>query len=113
MNPTSNTDEISAALNALTADMAVSISWPTLYQWAGSSPLAVEHYAQLLRHWKQVWRSAREGTPAPTVFLYHGSAKLTLVRETTLDDPPAVALHDLAMIAPVREGAERPYRRRV
>ena len=104
MNPSSNTDEISAALNALTADMAVSISWPTLHQWAGRSPLAVEHYAQLLRHWKQVWRSAREGTPVPTVFLYHGAAKLTWVRENTLDDPPAVALHDLAMIAPVLEG---------
>ncbi len=104
MNPSSNTDEISAALNALTADMAVSISWPTLHQWAGRSPLAVEHYAQLLRHWKHVWRSAREGTPVPTVFLYHGAAKLTLVRENTLDDPPAVALHDLAMIAPVLEG---------
>lgn len=104
MNPSSNTDEISAALNALTADMAVSISWPMLHQWAGRSPLAVEHYAQLLRHWKQVWRSAREGTPVPTVFLYHGAAKLTLVRENTLDDPPAVALHDLAMIAPVLEG---------
>ena len=104
MNPSSNTDEISAALNALTADMAVSISWPTLHQWAGRSPLAVEHYAQLLRHWKQVWRSAREGTPVPTVFLYHGAAKLTLVRENTLDDPPAVALHDLAMISQVLEG---------
>ena len=104
MNPTSNTDEISAALNALTADMAVSVSWPTLYQWAGCSPLAVEHYAQLLRHWKQVWRGSRESTPVPTVFLYHGTAKLTLVRENTLDDPPAVALHDLAMLTPVFEG---------
>jgi len=104
MNPTSNTDEISAALNALTADMAASISWPTLHQWAGCSPLAVEHYAQLLHLWKQVWRGAREGTPVPTVFLYHGATKLTLVRENTLDDPPAVALHDLAMIAPVIEG---------
>ena len=98
MNPTSNTDEISAALNALTADMAVSISWPTLYQWAGSSPLAVEHYAQLLHHWRLVWRGAREGTPVPTVFLYHGAAKLTLVRENTMDDPPAVALQDLANV---------------
>ena len=98
MNPTSNTDEISAALNALTADMAVSISWPTLYQWAGSSPLAVEHYAQLLRLWEQVWQGAREGTSVPTVFLYHGAAKLTLVRENTLDDPPAVALQDLANV---------------
>ena len=104
MNPTSNTDEISAALNALTADMAVSISWPTLYQWAGSSPLAVEHYAQLLGLWRQVWQGGNQGTPVPTVFLYHGTAKLTLVRENTLDDPPAVALHDLAMIAPVLEG---------
>ncbi|MBS0390999.1 MAG: hypothetical protein JSR23_07575 [Proteobacteria bacterium] len=104
MNPTSNINEISAALNALAADMAVSISWHTLYQWAGSSPLTVEHYAQLLCHWKQLWRGAREGTPVPAVFLYHGAAKLTLVRENTLDDPPAVALHDLAMIATVLEG---------
>ena len=98
MNPTSNTDEISAALNALTADMAVSISWPRLYQWAGSSPLAVEHYAQLLHLWEKIWQGAREDTPVPTVFLYHGTAKLTLVRENTLDDPPAVALQDLANI---------------
>ena len=104
MNPSSNTDEISTALNALTADMAVSISWPTLYQWAGSSPLAVENYAQLLRLWQQVWQGANQGTPVPTVFLYHGTAKLTLVRENTLDDPPAVALHDLAMLTPVFEG---------
>lgn len=96
MNPTNNTDEISAALNALTAEIAASISWPTLYQWAGSSPLAVEHYAYLLHLWRQVWRAAREGTPVPTVFLYHGTTKLTLVRENTLDDPPAVALQDLA-----------------
>ena len=104
MTPTDYTDEISTALNALTADMAVSISWPTLYQWAGSSPLAVEHYAPLLHLWKQVWHGANQSTPLPTVFLYHGAAKLTLVRENTLDDPPAVALHDLAMIAPVLEG---------
>ena len=104
MNPTSNTDEISAALYALTADMAVSISWPALYQWADSSPLAVEHYVQLLGLWRQVWQGGNQGTPVPTVFLYHGTAKLTLVRENTLDDPPAVALHDLAMLTPVFEG---------
>ena len=98
MYPTSNTDEISAALNALTADMAVSISWPTLHQWAGRNPLAVEHYAQLLHLWKQVWQCANQSTPVPTVFLYHGTAKLTLVRENTLDDPPAVALQDLANV---------------
>lgn len=98
MTSTDYTDEISTALNALTADMAVSISWPTLYQWAGSSPLAVEHYAQLLHLWKQVWQDGNQGTPVPTVFLYHGTAKLTLVRENTLDDPPAVALQDLANV---------------
>ena len=98
MTPTDYTDEISTALNALTADMAVSISWPTLYQWAGSSPLAVEHYAQLVHLWEKVWQGAREDTPVPTVFLYHGTAKLTLVRENTLDDPPAVALQDLANV---------------
>lgn len=98
MNPTSNTDEISAALNALTADMAVSVSWPVLYQWAGCNPLAVEHYVQLLCLWKQVWQDTNQSPPAPTVFLYHGAAKLTLIRENTLDDPPAVALQDLASI---------------
>ena len=98
MPHTDYTDEISTALNTLTADMAVSISWPVLCQWAGSNPLAVEHYAQLLHQWRLVWQGAREGTPVPTVFLYHGTAKLTLVRENTLDDPPAVALQDLASI---------------
>ena len=104
MTHTDYTDEISSALYALTADMAVSISWTALYQWAGSSPLAVEHYAQLLGLWRQVWQGGNQGTPVPTVFLYHGTAKLTLVRENTLDDPPAVALHDLAMLTPVFEG---------
>ena len=104
MTPTDYTNEISAALNALTTDMAVSISWLVLYQWAGSNPLAVEHYAQLLGLWRQVWQGGNQGTPVPTVFLYHGTAKLTLVRENTLDDPPAVALHDLAMLTPVFEG---------
>ena len=98
MKPTSSIDEMFAVLNALTADMAVSISWPTLHEWAGSSPLAVQHYARLLRLWEQVWQGANQGTPSPTVFLYHGAAKLTLVRENTLDDPPAVALQDLASI---------------
>ena len=98
MTPTDYTDEIFAALNTLAADMAVSISWPTLHQWAGSSPLAVEHYAQLLGLWRQVWQGGNQGTPVPTVFLYHGTAKLTLVRENTLDDPPAVALQDLANV---------------
>ena len=98
MNPTSNTDEISAALYALTADMAVSISWPTLHQWAGRSPLAVEHYAQLLHHWKQVWQGTNQSTPVPTVFQYHGTAKLTLVRANPVDEPPAVALPDRATV---------------
>jgi hypothetical protein len=62
MNPTSNTDEISAVLNALTADMAVSVSWPVLYQWAGSNPLAVEHYVQLLCLWKPVWQGTNQVT---------------------------------------------------
>ena len=104
MNPTSVTDEISAALNGLTADMAVSSSSPTLQRWAGSSPVAVEHYAQMLYLWKQVWQGANQGAPAPTVFLYHEAVKLTLVRDNTLDDSPAVALHDLAMIPPALEG---------
>lgn len=103
MNPTSNTVDISAALNSLTADMAASISWARLYQWAGSSPLAVEHYAQLLHLWEKVWQGAREGTPVPTVFLYHGAANLTLVRDSTPEDPPAVTLQDLTMVPPERK----------
>ena len=101
MTPTDYTDEISAALNALTAAIAVSISWPVLYQWAGSNPLAVEHYAQLLGLWRQVWQGGNQGTPVPTVFLYHGTAKITNMRENALVALPALALNYIAMTVSV------------
>ena len=44
--------------------------------------------------------ASRPAASAPlTVYIYHGAAKLTLVRETMQDDPPATALADLAGIA--------------
>ncbi len=93
---TATTHELRFALRLLANDIAVSVPWDALHQWAGSNPLAVEHYAQLQGLWNEVWCEANRATPAPTVYLYHGPAKLTLVRESTLDDPPAVALQDLA-----------------
>ncbi|QLQ01663.1 MAG: hypothetical protein HZY77_00985 [Thiobacillus sp.] len=91
--------ELQSALRLLANDIAVSVPWDALHKWAGSNPLAVEHYAQLQGLWNEVWWEANRATPAPAVYLYHGSAKLTLVRESTLDDPPAVALQDLACIS--------------
>ena len=88
--------ELQSALRLLANDIAVTVPWDALNQWAGSNPLAVEHYAQLQGLWNEVWCEANRATPAPTVYLYHGAAKLTLVREGTIDDPPAVALQDLA-----------------
>ena len=96
---TTTTADLQSALRLLANDIAVSVPWDALHQWAGSNPLAVEHYAQLQGLWNEVWREANRATPAPAVYLYHGSAKLTLVRECTFDDPPAVALQDLACIS--------------
>jgi len=92
-------DELLAALHALQTDIAVTIAWDVLYRWAGTSPLAVEHYAQIERQWGQVWQEAQSASEPPTVYLYHGAAKLTLVRTNTQEDPPAISLHDLACIA--------------
>ena len=93
---TTTTADLQSALRLLANDIAVSVPWDALHQWAGSNPLAIEHYTQLQSLWNEVWWAANRATPAPTVYLYHGPAKLTLVRESTLDDPPAVALQDLA-----------------
>ena len=95
----SATHEVLAALNELRASIAVSVPWEVLHRWAGSDPLTVEHYAQIEQLWGRVWQQADPASAPPTVYLYHGAAKLTLVRETTQDDPPAIALVDLAGIA--------------
>ena len=96
---TNATADLLSAMHALQADMAIAIPWSTLHHWAGSRPLAVEHYAALQAIWNDVWRASNPATPPPTVYLYHGAAKLTLVRENTSDDTPAVALHDLVSIS--------------
>ena len=92
-------DELLAALHALQTDIAVTITWDELHLWAGANPLAVEHYRQIEHLWRQVWQQAQPASEPPTVYLYHGAAKLTLVRETTSSDFPAIALADLAGIA--------------
>lgn len=91
-------DELLAALLALQTDIAVTIAWDVLHLWAGAHPLAVEHYARIERLWGQVWQQAQPASEPPTVYLYHGATKLTLVRETTSGDFPAIALADLACI---------------
>lgn len=95
----SATHEVLAALSELRASIAVSIPWEVLHRWAGSDPLTVEHYAQIEQLWGRVWQQADPASAPPTAYLYHGAAKLTLVRETTQEDPPAIALADLAALA--------------
>lgn len=101
---TNATADLLSAMHALQADMAIAIPWSTLHHWAGSRPLAVEHYAALQAIWNDVWRASNPATPPPTVYLYHGASQLTLIRENTANDPPAVALHDLAMTTAVTPG---------
>ena len=88
-------NELVAYLEGLRTDIAVTIPWELLHRWANATPLAVEHYAQLVRLWCDVWLQTSSASAPPVVHLYHTEAKLTLVRESTLDDPPAIALHDI------------------
>lgn len=94
----SATHEVLVALNELRASIAVSVPWEVLHRWAGSDPLMVEHYAQIEQLWGQVWQRANPATDPPTVHLYCWTAKLTLVRESTQGELPAIALKDLAAV---------------
>ena len=93
------TPELLTALRALQTEIAVTIPWDVLHRWANVNPLTVGHYAEIECLWTRVWEESRPQSEPPTVHLYHGAAKLTLVRETTQEDPPAIALTDLAGIS--------------
>lgn len=97
-------NELNDTLSTLRTDIAIAIPWDTLHRWFGAAPLDLRHYAEIHRQWAQVWHQAVENHPIPTVYLYHGAEKLTLVRETTPDDPPAIALHDLASVVTGLDG---------
>ena len=96
--------ELHAALSTLRTNIAIALPWDTLHRWFGAAPLTPPHYAEINRHWTQTWHQAGEKRPVPTVYLYHGADKLTLVRETTVADVPAIALHDLARFVSTVEG---------
>ena len=91
-------NELCDALSALRTDIAIAIRWDTLHRWFGVVPLDLPHYSEINRQWSQTWHQAGESAPAPTVYLYHGAEKLTLVRETTPDDPPAIDLAALGQL---------------
>ncbi len=91
--------ELLVALNELQANISVSIPWETLHRWAGALPLSVADYARLQGIWQEVWGDTFPGAEPPAVHLYHADAKLTLVRDGTADDPPAVSLRDMALLA--------------
>lgn len=97
-------NELHDALSTLRTDIAITLSWDTLHRWFGAAPLDLPHYEQINLHWTQTWHQAGENRPTPTVYLYHGAEKLTLVRETTPDDPPAIALHHLASVVTGLDG---------
>ena len=97
-------NELGDALSTLRTDIAIAIPWSALHRWFGATRLAPPHYAEVNRLWAQTWLHAGESRPVPTVYLYHGADKLTLVRETTVDDVPAIALHDLALFISTVEG---------
>jgi hypothetical protein len=96
--------ELRDALSTLRTDIAIALSWEALHCWFGVAPLDLPHYEQINHQWSQTWHQAVENCPAPTVHLYHGVEKLTLVRETTPDDPPAIALYDLASVVSKIDG---------
>lgn len=86
-------NQLRTSLFALRTDIAVAIPWETLHSWFAAATLDLQHYAQINRHWALVWNETGMNHPAPTVYMYHGANKLTLVRETTPNDPPAVTLN--------------------
>jgi len=61
--------------------------------------LSVADYAMLQGIWQEIWVNTFPDVEPPAVHLYHGDAKLTLVRDGTADDPPAVSLRDMALLA--------------
>ena len=97
-------NELGDALSTLRTDIAVAIPWNALYRWFGANRLAPPHYAEVNRLWAQTWIHAGESRPVPTVYLYHGADKLTLVREATFDDPPAIELQVLGSAVLDAEG---------
>ena len=97
-------NELRDALSTLRTDIAIALPWDALHCWFGAAPLAPPHYAEINRHWVQTWHQAGEKRPAPTVYLYHGADKLTLVREATFDDPPAIELQVLGSAVLDAEG---------
>lgn len=88
-------NELCNALSALRDDIAIALPWDALHRWFDTAPLELPHYEQINRQWALVWRQKGDRCPVPAVHLYHGADKLTLVRETTHDDPPAVDLTTL------------------
>ena len=97
-------NELRDALITLQTDIAIVLPWNTQHRWFGVAPLDLPQYSEINRQWSQIWNQADENCPAPAVYLYHGVEKLTLVRETTPDDPLAIALHDLASVVSEIDG---------
>ena len=88
-------NELCDALSALRDDIAIALPWDALHRWFGTVPLDRPHYEQINRQWALIWHQSGERSPVPEVHLYHGADKLTLVRETTPNDPPAIDLTTL------------------
>ena len=97
-------NELRSALLTLRTDITIALPWDALHRWFGAAPLAPPHYAEINRHWAQTWHQAGEKRPVPTVYLYHGAGKLTMVREATFDDPPAIELQVLGSAVSDVEG---------
>jgi hypothetical protein len=87
--------ELCDALSTLRADITIALPWDAMYRWFGTAPLDLTHYEQINRQWALIWHQSGERSPVPEVHLYHGADKLTLVRETTPNDPPAIDLTTL------------------
>lgn len=70
--------ELHAALSTLRTEIAIALPWDTLHRWFGAAPLAPPHYRDQPALGADATNS--ENRPVPTVYLYHGANKLTLVR---------------------------------
>lgn len=89
-------NELREALELLRTDIAVAIPWGVMHRFANANPLHFEHYAQIERLWHDVWRQANPGSTVPRVDMYFCPTKLTMVRDNTLADSPAIELSDWA-----------------
>ena len=88
--------ELDQALDTLHLDAAVAIEWQTACRWFNEQPLNQGSYRQIMHRWAERCRSTYKHHEVPELRMILGREKLTLLRDTFLDESPVVSLADFA-----------------